>query len=337
MAAPAPTPAHRNLGYLAGEVFRTIAGSGELSNTFFHNLNYRDILSFRHISRGTLSNTLAVPQRNPPPNVSFTGHVVPLVNTNPPPHPPSTSLAGQTFNPPAPYSAPQSQAGPQILPNNIPLPLQTQLQGVSCNDQPLNGICPNRHACAWGPGYVPANRFCQERNPQTHARSPPGAHRVCMACYLTNWADLTSVREELQSLRATLCKKCSLRENKKHPNATSAEPVNLCRCADRVEAGYKCKNCMQENKRLVLAKGDATLRRLMRTHKIMDRKTRRKKLVVNTKLRTHAACPKSGCGEPAWNLKGGRARHVNLSGLATKANEHAADMCLCCREVRCQG
>ena len=309
MAAPPPPPPPQQS--LAGEVFRIIASSGELSRSLNQHLNYRDLLTFRHLTPNTLANTLAVPMLNHPQGAPVTGRGLVPVNTNP---------AGQTVNPPPPQVVP---------PTTIPAPLQTQLQGVSCQDQPVNGICPNRHACAWGPNTVPM-RHCVEQNPQNH---PRGNFRVCDHCCVANYID-TSGRIDLPSIKAILCRKCSLREKRRNPTAMVGAAINHCACAHTALSPHRCKSCMHESEREVLETGNAWLRWLEREHIVRDRKTKRKKLVMNNKIRKYPACPTRGCGEPAWTVK---SRAINPLGLKPFAMTHAAIACLCCGGVTCQG
>lgn len=346
MAAP------RNAAQL---VFELIADNGEARASAAATQNYRDYLDLRHLTRSTLHDSLAVPQLNAPVGIPFAGGVAPAANQQ---NDPAASTAqaqalqnNAPFNPPPPYLPQPAPPTPRTLPITIPQTLQTLLGGATCNDTiggyrnrpnvPVGGVrpCPNRAATAWGPGTVPT-RLCANPNPQTHPASPPGTFRVCHTCEHENWTNrLRWVMQDLYlERRAIMCKKCSLAFKARHPNGTAGPGrYELCGCLREMRQGWFCFECMNEVEGRVMAVGADAKRRLLRTHRVRNRRTGRKEVrFVDNNLpgnvRQFPACPTPGCGGRAWTRV--HTEPPDL-GLTRFMNRRAADMCLCCGGGRC--
>lgn len=172
--------------------------------------------------------------------------------------------------------------------------------GLYINGQPFPaGPCPNPNPNS---GIQRDRCHLAQSHPHLHAPAPNPDFRVCDTCHTNNrinrggllWADL-------DEMRAIMCKKCSKKLKRQHPNGLA----NACTCRDDICRQRTCFNCMNRKEGVVMQRGAALRERLLYTHKVKDPKTKRRRLTVEQPgvgvvPRKREACPTQGCGEKPW-------------------------------------
>ncbi len=188
-----------------------------------------------------------------------------------------------------------------------PPPIQPVLQGL-CDDSiglyqagqmipagPCNNQDPNsgisRDRC----------RYAQAR-PQDHTLAPNPDFRVCDSCHQDNRTNRWQLLWiDLQKKRAIMCKKCSKRLKRQNPNGQA----DACTCRDYICNPRTCFDCMNRKEAETMQRGYHNRDALLYTHKIRDRKTKRRRVVIDqygpsARRRVREACPTPGCGEKPW-------------------------------------
>lgn len=197
--------------------------------------------------------------------------------------------------------------------------LVQQYVGARCLENVNNQPCNN------GPRSRVIMRWCDDRSRLWH---PPSYHDVCEHCKHNAYQlRLPIIRQNLQSRLTIQCKRCSQTQRRLNPNPP-LQGHEACDCMEHINAGWKCSNCYLEVMNGRFAAGTFRSNRLLRCHKVTDKRTKRKVLVYKDPRRTREACPTRNCGAVPWT---GPAFH-RVPGQPI-SHPQATFMCLNCDGV----
>lgn len=192
-------------------------------------------------------------------------------------------------------------AGIQNL--NIQPQLVRRFLGAGCDEriaqQDRHGIITFVN-CSIGPRSHARIQWCDKPLPTWHGG--PMNHNVCEFCKEDERAARTDrIFQNLALRMAIQCKRCSQAQRRLHPNP---DPMGdfTCECVEHINAGWKCKRCYDDVMHTRIGVGELRSWRLLRSHKVTDKRTKRKKIVYGDPTRVREACPTPNCAATPWTV-----------------------------------
>ncbi|MCJ1266582.1 hypothetical protein MMC22_006467 [Lobaria immixta] len=187
-----------------------------------------------------------------------------------------------------------------------------------------------RHPCTNGPLQPVTMRWCDKPLPTWHGG--PMNHNVCLRCLHNAFFPREIViRNNLEQRCSIQCKRCSQTQRRLHPDPGPhpyQTPYQTCDCMEHIQAGWKCKRCFDDVMDTRFAVGEWRSGRLLRCHKVTDKRTKRKKIVYKDPPRVREACATPNCGAAPWTIPGfRRAPGQKIS------HPEATYMCLNCNGI----
>ena len=210
---------------------------------------------------------------------------------------------------------------------NIQQHLVRQYIGAGCNESARYTNQQGHLAwrpCTNGPLRPVQMRWCDKPLPTWHGG--PMNHNVCYPCYDDAfYGREVAIKQNLEQRRSIQCKRCSLRQRRLHPGLGTYQ---TCDCLEHIQAGWKCRRCFDDIKDTRFAVGDWRSDRLLRCHKVTDKRTKRKKIVYKDPPRVREACATPNCGGAPWTVPG-----FQRSRWRPTSHPKATFMCLNCNGI----
>lgn len=186
---------------------------------------------------------------------------------------------------------------------NIQPQLVRQYLGARCNESvPFTNPQGNlaERPCTNGPLAPVKMQWCDQPLPTWHGG--PMNHNVCDPCRGRDFTPRkNAVLQNLVQRFSIQCKRCSQTQRRLHPDP-GPEFYQTCDCMDHIMDGYKCRRCYEAVMDTRFAVGEWRSGRLLRCHKVTDKRTKRKKIVYKDPPRVREACATPNCAGTPWTI-----------------------------------